>query len=225
VTKLVPHDLKSEPDLTGLGESVAIWTLLDSEPLPEWANGDCLSENELARHARTSHAGAKERFRRGRVLLRNILGRTLGVKPRGVAITLGEYGKPRLSAGDLQFNLSHTEGVLILALSKRVIGIDVERPSAERDIDGLVERYFSEIEIEQYDEIPTELQPLAFMRGWTCKEALLKALGTGVRDLQNVSVDLDPRLPPEVLECPGPNRWELTTWNVGAASVALCSAR
>jgi len=201
-------------------DGIALFTLLDPAPLPAWMILDCLSPAEHERLERTRHSGAKERFRRGRILLRNILGRTLKLDPANVPLTLGEFGKPMVEG--IHFNMSHTEGVLILALSQTVVGVDVEMPTAGRDIHGLVNRWFTEIERQQFSTLPVSLQPGAFLRGWTCKEALLKALGTGVRDLQNVSVDLDPRHPPRVLECPGSNRWELECWSVGEASAALC---
>ena len=114
--------------------------------------------------------------------------------------------------------------VLVLAVSRRIVGVDVELPSTGRDIHGLVNRWFTEAEKQQFAALPAALQPEAFLRGWTCKEAVLKALGTGVRDLQNVTVDLDPRLPPQVLECPGSMRWELECWKAGAADAAVCAA-
>jgi 4'-phosphopantetheinyl transferase len=137
-----------------------------------------------------------------------------------VALTLGEYGKPMASG--IHFNMSHTEGVMVLAVGRGVVGIDVEVPATGRDIHGLVNRWFTEAERRQFAALPAAIQPEAFLRGWTCKEAVLKALGTGVRDLQNVSVDLDPRQPPRVLECPGSVRWELECWSVGEAHAALC---
>jgi phosphopantetheinyl transferase len=94
--------------------------------------------------------------------------------------------------------------------------------TAGRDIHGLVHRWFTKVEQQQFATLPAELLGEAFLRGWTCKEAVLKALGTGVRDLQNVSVDLDPRHPPSVLECPGSNCWQLGCWKAGVARVALC---
>jgi len=209
--------LDSEPDFGG---GVATWTVLDDQLFPAWMIADCLSPSEIERCERTAHAGAQERFRRGRILLRNIFGRALNIPPKNVTLTLGEYGKPFV--GGIHFNMSHTEGVMILAVSQGEIGVDVETPSPGRDIRGLVNRYFTRVEREQFAALPPALQAEAFLRGWTCKEAVLKALGTGVRDLQNVSVDLDPRLPPRVLECPGSQGWLLECWKVGDASAAVC---
>jgi len=216
---LIHHQLDLEHFIVG---GVSVWTLLDGDTLPAWADANCLSPNEIERCERTNHAAARERFRRGRIILRNVLGRSLGIEARDVPLILGEYGKPMLVSEDWHFNLSHTEGVLFLAVSRSIVGIDVEMPSPGRDIHGLVNRYFTEVERHRFAELPEELQPEAFLRGWTCKEAVLKALGTGVRDLQNVSVELDPRLPPKVLESPGSNRWELEYRKVGEASVAVC---
>ena len=58
------------------------------------------------------------------------------------------------------------------------------------------------------------LRPRAFLQGWTCKEALLKAIGSGVRDLQNCRVYLNPDEPPAVIQSPGTGRWILAVGEV-----------
>jgi len=101
------------------------------------------------------------------------------------------------------------------------VGVDVERHSSTRDLPGLVKRYFTPEENEQFHVLPDDSKPTAFLRGWTCKEAILKGIGCGVRELANCCVDLDPTRPPRVLRSPaGCGMWELTTWEVSPGIVA-----
>jgi len=134
-------------------------------------------------------------------------------------------GKPVLEGIDgKHFNVSHTDGAAVFALSDVPVGVDVERHSPTRDLAGLVKRYFTPEECEQFHDLPDEAKPAAFLRGWTCKEAILKGIGCGVRELANCSVDLDPTRPPRTIRTPsGCGVWELTTWTVVDGLVAAAA--
>lgn len=199
-------------------ESVRVWLLPDADPLPGWVDPDALSPDELARLHRTSHPAAREHFRRGRLTVRSVLAVTLGCHPRQVPISVGADGKPETDG--VHFNVSHTAGLVAVAVAGVPIGIDVESPDPRRDVVGLVNRYFATEEREQFAGLAEPLRRPAFLRGWTCKEALLKGIGSGVRDLQNCAVCLDPDAPPRVLRSPQPG-WRLATWTEGEVGVAV----
>ena len=150
--------------------------------------------------------------------VRSLLAVTLGCQPREVPITVSPDGKPE--ADGVHFNVSHTAGLVAVAVGTVPVGIDVEAADAGRDIAGLVNRFFATEEREQFARLPEPLRMTAFLRGWTCKEALLKGIGSGVRDLQNCAVCLDPEQPPRVLRSPTAG-WNLTTWAVGEIGVAV----
>ncbi len=197
-----------------------VFTLPDATPLPEWVTLDPFTVLELARLNRTTHAKAREQFRRSRAVLRSALGLWLGVPPHAVPLVATADGKPVLEGIDgRHFNVSHTDGAALFALSVVPVGVDVERHSPTRDLPGLVKRYFTPEESEQFHGLPDESKPAAFLRGWTCKEAILKGIGCGVRELANCAVDLDPTRPPRVLRSPG-GVWHLTTWEVCTGIVA-----
>ena len=199
-------------------ESVGVWLLPDADPLPEWVDPDALSPTELARLHRTTHPIAREHFRRGRLTIRSLLAVALDCRPRDVPISVGADGKPETPG--IHFNVSHTTGVVAVAVAPVPVGIDVEAADASRDIVGLVNRYFADEEREQFGRLPDSVRRPAFLRGWTCKEALLKGIGSGVRDLRNCAVCLDPDAPPRVLRSPQPG-WQLTTWRAGEIGVAV----
>lgn len=194
--------LASTAPTPDIGETL-VWLLRDSEPLPNWVSAGVLSESEQARAANIRHPLGHSQFVRGRQILRSALGLWLNVPPAAVPIQLAPDGKPVVEG--VHFNMSHTAGFALFGIARRPIGVDIESADPQRDCDGLMRRYFTPPEQEQYFRIPPPLRPAAFLRGWTCKEALLKAIGSGVRDLQNCRVNLET---PEVLEAPE-GTWEL----------------
>jgi 4'-phosphopantetheinyl transferase len=187
-----------------------------------------LSPDEQARAARYRIARAREQFVVGRGLLRGLLGTYLGAEPCAVPLTYLPSGKPVLALPDppLHFNITHTEGVLVLVAARRRVGVDVERRRPMPDADGLVDRYFSAAEGTTFRALPQRDRLVAFFRGWTCKEAVIKAAGATVGCLADFDVELHPACPPRVnavrapqLSGPG---WALTEWVAeGDAAIAL----
>ena len=202
----LPHSLAPTPDVG----ATLVWLARDADMLPKWvANGDVLSESEQARAANFRHPGAKSQFVRGRTILRSALALWLDTPPADVPIRLSPDGKPFVDSPAIYFNMSHTNGFALFGISRQPVGVDIETADPKRDCDGLMRRFFTPVEQEQYFRLEPSHRPAAFLRGWTCKEALLKAIGSGVRDLQNCSVDLDPNQPPAVLLAPGEFMWRL----------------
>jgi len=175
-----------------------------------------LTAEEQARANRYRAGRVREQFITGRGCLRRLLGEYLGLPPQDVPIGYELSGKPRLLGEDLRFNLTHTEDLALIAIAPRRVGVDLERVREVPNAAGLVERFFSTSECEAYRRLNPELRQEAFFRGWTCKEAVIKAAGASIESLQSFDVDLDPIRPPTVLgsrhatigEC----RWSLTTW-------------
>ncbi len=126
----------------------------------------------------------------------------------------------------MHFNVTHTDGVAVLALARRRVGVDVEIVRPVRDADGLVERYFSPAECAAYRELPEAARGAAFFRGWTSKEAVIKAAGATTACLAEFDVELNPQRPPAVLvvraEQLVANGWALAEWSApGNVAIAL----
>jgi 4'-phosphopantetheinyl transferase len=65
----------------------------------------------------------------------------------------------------------------------------VEKITALKEMNSLVEHYFSTLEGRQFFQIPGEIRTEAFFRAWARKEAFLKAVGEGLyRPLNSFSV-------------------------------------
>lgn len=81
----------------------------------------------------------------------------------------------------IQFNMSDSgaHGLIAIAPEGRV-GIDAEERSVERDFDGLSEAVFGLEEQIIVESAKGAQKAEGFYRLWTMKEALVKALGTGL---------------------------------------------
>jgi len=161
--------------------------------------GDVLTPDERDRAARYKAGTVREQFTASRGLLRRLLGSCLGVAPHAVPITYVLNGKPVLACRSLHFNVSHTHGLMMIALASRRIGVDVERTRAVPDAAGLVSRFFSPAEQDSYLRLPESCRERAFFRGWVCKEAVIKAAGATVQYLDGFDVELAPDRPAGVL--------------------------
>ena len=115
----------------------------------------------------------------------------------------------------------------------REVGVDVEWPRRRCDPAKLIHRYFSEDERREWHALPAAEKLAGFFRGWTCKEAWLKAVGTGLSfPLDQVSVSLAPHEPPRVLSIRGDHN-EAAQWHLACsipadgyvAAVAVRSGR
>src|SRR5918995_144474 len=141
-----------------------------------------LSDDERARQRSFVSPELRRRFGAARAGLRTLLGRHLDFDPRRLAFATNEFGKPRLAGdGQVHFNLSHCEERAVLAISDTAeVGIDLERERPIEHID-LAKRYFHPNEVTAITASPDEAeQRRAFFLVWTLKEAVVKALGTGL---------------------------------------------
>ena len=86
-------------------------------------------------------------------------------------------GRPRIPG--LAVSISHTHHLVAVAASyDGPVGVDVEEVYP-REVRGLAERWFHPAELEWMASQPDEL--VAFLHLWTAKEAVGKAVGTGLR--------------------------------------------
>lgn len=168
----------------------------------------CLSAEELARADRFRFDDPRRRFVTCRTALRQLLGSACGIEAAEVKLCYGPHGKPELSRVDLdsktpgiQFSVSHSGELGLIALTiDSPIGIDIEELDPTVRILKLAERFFSASEAEELRNLVAEKQLAGFYRGWTCKEAYLKATGRGLSlSLSSFCVAMDPDQPASLL--------------------------
>lgn len=85
-----------------------------------------LTEKERVRADNIKHHDSQKQFIFGRHLVRSVLNDKYHFDVKGKDFIYNEFGKPFIE-GDIFFNLAHTKGLIILAVSNdRENGIDVE---------------------------------------------------------------------------------------------------
>ncbi|MFF8971237.1 4'-phosphopantetheinyl transferase family protein [Streptomyces sp. NPDC014995] len=201
---------------------VHVWAV--REPETEAALERCLEVLTPRERDRWRHLVPSERalYAAAHAALRAVTAACRGLPPGDVAFRRGTFGKPYV-AGDpgLRVSLSHTRGLALVAVSRDgPTGVDVERLVPLRDPSALRRQVLSAWEAERWP--PGREGPLheGLFTHWTCKEAVLKALGTGLAgDLTAVRVTPGARRdgPVPVHHAPGSarRRWRLRLVDVG----------
>lgn len=143
-----------------------------------WKVTEAIPRRDLSRHARAR--------------LLQLLGRYAGTEVP--ALQLGEHGKPFLPEPRFpQFNMSHGGQCVLFAFSRQQeLGVDVDALARRHAPLELARRFFAQEEADALERLDGAAQGPAFMRLWTCKEAVLKALGLGLSfGLQRLRFELD----------------------------------
>ena len=149
--------------------------------------------------------GGREAARLSRGLLRLVLARYLDVPPAEVDVVRScphcerPHGRPRLGRrhateiGTIEFSVTHGGDLLVLAFADGgSVGVDVEPVGAPVDLRAeLIDFTLTAAERERLLEVPAPERTRTFLRHWTGKEAILKALGTGL-DVEPQAVTLPP---------------------------------
>lgn len=141
-----------------------------------------LTKTEIERASRFHFENDALHWIACRAHLRLILGKELSISPQEVPLVLSEYGKPVLASphSAFFFNLSHSKDLALLALSKEgPVGVDLEKNDRGGDLLGCESTFCHPLEILELSNDP-QLRAAHLLRIWTHKEALLKALGTGL---------------------------------------------
>jgi len=151
-----------------------------------------LSPEERDRVARLRLPHIRRRTLATRGWIRWVLGLATASDPHCLIFRTRPHGKPFLEGGPA-FNLAHTGDHLVLALATEgEVGVDAEEPRALPDLEALARRVFTSTERDELGALPPGPERTgAFLRGWTRKEALLKAMGVGLAlSPRHFSVDL-----------------------------------
>lgn len=174
------YQVKFSPHSAASGCGVDLW-LLDlstyGDSSPE-SFRKRVSPEEFERAAKISHN--PKHFLATRSFLRTVLSGYTRCNPLDLQFSKSAHGKPYLTSESLLFNLSHTEDLAILAVTRFAdIGVDVER-IRERDYVKIAKRYFHSAEVTALESCLPEDQGKLFFRYWTLKEATFKAIGGGI---------------------------------------------
>lgn len=142
----------------------------------------CLTDEEKSRAARFHFPRDARHWSHCRAALRMILSGQIGVAPREVALIYSDFGKPMLPPpwDSVNFNLSHCGDLALVAVScDGPVGVDLECLSRAPDLLECELKFCHPAEIRTLPD-DQSARATELLRIWTAKEALLKALGTGL---------------------------------------------
>lgn len=164
-----------------------------------------LHAEEQQRAARFHFPADQRRYIVGRGTLRVLLSHYLQTPAAQLTFSYNAYGKPQLAGAaeslPLQFNLSHSGEYALYAIAQqRIVGIDIEWMRTNIEYLDLARHVFSPYEQAVLTALPRTEQLAAFYRGWTRKEAFIKARGMGLSlPLDQFDVTLQADIPPQLL--------------------------
>lgn len=144
-----------------------------------------LDDNERSRAAAFKFPRDRELYIAAHLFLRRTLSKHAPVAPTDWQFKTNAYGKPFINNSgyeQLQFNLSHTQGMIACAVSYAgAIGIDVEKRKPLTDLDALCRYALAPLEAHDVLSANTIRQKeQRFFTYWTLKEAYIKARGMGL---------------------------------------------
>jgi 4'-phosphopantetheinyl transferase len=148
--------------------------------LDEIRDAHVLSDDERGRADLFHHATGRNRYVAGRTFLRTTLSRHIEVPAADIRFVYGETGKPALENASVHFNLSHSRNIAVLGVANVPIGVDVEYID---DIDNLESTSGVALRPAERTAVFAATgreRLLRFYRFWTLKEAVAKAIGSGV---------------------------------------------
>ena len=127
----------------------------------------------------------RRRYVVARGALRRLLGQYLDVAPPDIALTADEHRKPHVAekhaASTVQFNVSHSGELAVIGFATGCkVGVDVEQLRDVHQLEQIARRFFHPSETNAVLAAPEPSRNLNFLRCWTGKEAVLKAVGTGI---------------------------------------------
>jgi 4'-phosphopantetheinyl transferase len=203
-------------DVRAQREEVHIWPVrLEGS---EAARAQCeklLSSSEIERARRFYFEHLRTSFIFAHGLMRYVLGAYRGVDPTALEFTTGEFGKPALAgladrrdSSQLAFNLSHSHGRALLAVSAgRDVGVDIEQENPRTDVLGIASSYFFGSERDSIVAAAPERRMATFFRYWAAKESVMKAEGAGLHlPLDSFHVQFDAELASARIESLDPAR-------------------
>ena len=122
-------------------------------------------------------------------------------------------GRPFVDAAvDLDFNVSHTAGTALFAItSGQRIGVDIEHRERRLNVDGVARKFMAAREQAVLAGLDPDARRRTLLRLWTCKEAMSKATGDALSaPFRQMEVEIEPAL----RLAAGPQPYEAARWRL-----------
>ena len=179
-----------------------------------------LSSDERDRHGRFYFDKDRHHYLVAHALVRTTLSQYADVDPAAWTFRNGPHGRPEIAgpfdgaqgrpvdgaqgaseaaAAALRFNLTHTNGMVAVAVARGVdVGIDVEGFRMRDTGIDIARRFFAPAETAHLERQAPDDRLRVFLEFWTLKEAYIKAIGKGLAaGLATFAMQLDE--PPTVV--------------------------
>lgn len=232
IDNLQQHKLPENVDV--LADAVKIWMISVKKHrryIPYLRK--MLSEDEICRAFKYHFDSDRERYIIRRGMLRVILSHYLYEDAHKIMFAYNSFGKPEISESlnpyQIKFNLSHSGDFIVFAItSDQNVGIDVEYIRPIDDMTSIINRFFTSTEKMTFRTMPDSRKVEAFYKWWTQKEAVMKAIGTGISfGFEEFSVNIDPDKPAGLLnvEANAIERFRLVSWKPVYGFIAVLAVK
>jgi 4'-phosphopantetheinyl transferase len=178
-------------------QSLQVWSAdLDAPEFVPAVVSELATDEERQRASRFHNVRDARRFLARRCCVRQLVASFLDIDPKELLIMRIPGSKPIVDTPGLtrpaRFSTSTSENQLVVAVSSECeLGIDVEHLRPFPDWELIATQFFAASETD-FLRSGRETATTEFLRLWTAKEAVLKAVGVGVTDLMNqFAVEID----------------------------------
>ena len=128
----------------------------------------------------------------GELLVRKMISKSLNINPEKIKFGIMPSGKPYVIGFNIEFNISHSDNVVVCAISNNKIGIDIEKI---RPINlSIAKKICNEEELKYiFNHIPLKNELVytkeksiltRFFEIWTNKEAFIKCKGKNISSIK-----------------------------------------
>jgi len=157
------------------------------EDVARW--GSYLSQEEIERRGLMKAESRQRSFLLGRAVLRLLLGELTNVDPTRVVLRVMDDGRITAPETPYYVSISHSGDRAVAIVSERRVGVDVEQIVEKPE--SLLRFVLHEDELPHIHSLPVSANDRLFLC-WTLKEAVLKAIGTGLmRSPKSVRLNID----------------------------------
>jgi len=160
-------------------DEIHVWKISLFDPTPDEL--EILSKDEIERSHKFKNETARKTYLCSRLVMRRLFASYLKQPASELKFNTTQQGKPFLAnyATELKFNLSHSHGLILLAVSPSLeLGIDVEQHKVISNWEKIAHKVF---DAKTIGDLKKETNPeKAFIRAWTEFEAQQKLLGEGI---------------------------------------------
>lgn len=168
----------------------------------------------------------RRRYLLAHTALRRLLGEHLGLPPTSLEVTRSPTGKPALclKGPPCHFSLTHAGGTGWLAIAPVAVGIDAEALSIVDPLSSLIAASCTPAETRALLALDAPRRGPAFLAAWTRKEAVLKAWGSGLGEMDPAGLQVGLDGPGPVLAA-GHEPLSVTTVTAGDQVVSVAAAQ